>query len=164
MFSKLSNDVKYLIIFHCDFDKWLHISFFRIKEKIFQTFFNYKKQNEYKNEYIERLKSNNENEYMFEEFEEFKFQNDIKWKFIVSNNFAQNDKTERLNETLHRKINIMRTIISFNIKWWKKLIFIANYLRNKQFIAKRNVIFYESHIDRLSNLKHLRIIKQTNYV
>ena len=40
---------------------------------MFQTFFNYKKQKEYKNKYIKRLKSNNENEYIFEEFEKFKF-------------------------------------------------------------------------------------------
>ena len=116
-FSKIPNDVKYLIFFHCDFDKQLYVSFFRIKEKSFQTFFNYKKQNEYKNKFIKRLKSNNESEYMSKEFEEFKFQNDIKWKLIVSNNSAQNDKTDRLNETLHRKINIMQTIVNFNIKW-----------------------------------------------
>ena len=77
-FSKISNDAKYLVIFHCDFDKRLHVSFFRIKEQISQTFLNYKKQNEYENKFIERLKSNNKNEYMFEEFEEFRFQNDIK--------------------------------------------------------------------------------------
>ena len=39
----------------------------------------------------------------------------------------------------------------------------TNYLKNRQFIAKRNVIFYKSHIDNSLNLKHLRIIEQTNY-
>ena len=77
-FRKFQMIFKYLIIFHCNFDKRFYVSLFRVKERVFQTFFNYKKQNEYENKYIKRLKSNNKNEYMFEKFEEFQFQNDIK--------------------------------------------------------------------------------------
>ena len=33
-FLKVSNDVKYLIIFHCDFDKRFRVSFSRAKKNV----------------------------------------------------------------------------------------------------------------------------------
>ena len=89
--------VKYYIIFLNDWFKRSEIYFFNRKSDVFKIFENYKKIYEHENCRIRRLQSDDEDEYNNHAFHERLFKKNIQWKFIILDNFQQNDVSKRLN-------------------------------------------------------------------
>lgn len=162
-FKEAPNGAKYLVTFHCDFERRSHVALLRAKSGVFQAFQNYKKQNEYGDRRIKRLRSDNGGEYNSTEFNKFRFDNGIQWEPNIPGNPEQNGKAERLGQTLHRIASTMRVEAKLDEKWWAELVLTANYLRNRQPTAGRNVTPYETHTGSPPQLGHLRIIGQTGY-
>ena len=78
-------------------------------------------------------------------------------------NPEQNGKAERLGKNLHKMASTMRVDAGLDEKCWAELVLIANYLRNRQPTAGRNITPYESHIGSPPKLGQLRIVGQTGY-
>ena len=72
LFSEALNGAKYMVTFLCDFDKRSHATLLRVKSGVLQAFKNYKKQNEYGDKRIKRLRSDCGGEYDSEDFENFR--------------------------------------------------------------------------------------------
>ena len=162
-FKEAANGAKYLVTFHCDFDRRSHVSLLRSKDGVFQAFLNYKKQNEYGDKCIKSLRSDNGGEYNSVEFDKFRLENGMGWEPTVPGNLEQNGKAERLGKTLQKIASKMRVDAGLDEKWWAELVLTANYLRNRQPTAGRNITPYESHIGSPPKLGHLRIVGQTGY-
>ena len=58
----------------------------------------------------------------------------------------------------------MLTMIKLNRRWWLELLIIVNYLRNRVFVANRNIILYEIWMNSSSSLSHIRSIDKFEYV
>ena len=57
----------------------------------------------------------------------------------------------------------MLTMIKLSRKWWLKLLIIVNYLRNRAFVADRNIISYKIWMNSSSSLSHIRSIDKFEY-
>ena len=162
-FPEALNGAKYMVTFLCDFDKRSHVTLLRVKSGVLQAFKNYKKQNEYGDKRIKRLRSDCGGEYDSKDFENFRNEHGIQWEPTVPGNPPMNGTAERLGQTLHKLASTMREGAKVDIKYWAEMVLTANYLRNRQPTAGRSITPYESHTGSPPELGHLRIIGQTGY-
>ena len=163
-FPKALNGAKYLVTFLCDFDKRSHVTLLRVKSGVLQGFKNYKKQNEYGDKRIKRLRSDCGGEYDSKDFENFINEHGIQWEPTVPGNPPMNGTAERLGQTLHKLASTMREGAKLDIKYWAEMVLTANYLRNRQPTAGRSITPYESHTGSLPELGHLRIDNRIDWL
>ena len=162
-FPEALNGAKYMVTFLCDFDKRSHVTLLRVKSGVLQAFKNYKKQYEYGDKRIKRLRSDCGGEYDSKDFENFRNEHGIQWEPTVPGNPPMNGAAERLGQTLHKLASTMREGAKLDIKYWAEMVLTANYLRNRQPTEGRSITPYESHTGSPPELGHLRIIGQTGY-
>jgi len=150
---------RYMVSFIDDYSRWTEIYFLKRKDEVFQAFKDFKSYAEKRtNLKIKYLQTDNGREYCNRRFEEFLKAEGIKRRLTVPHTPEQNGIAERKNRTLIDMARCMLLQARLSTGFWAEAVSTANYLRNRCPTKSLNGRTpFEIWMDRLPNLRHLRI-------
>ncbi len=85
-----------------------------------------------------------EGAYNLNEWTAFREEKDIIWEPIILGNQQQNGSAEGLSQTLLQKTPTIFENNDLDVKYWPKMIYTTNYLRNCQIILNKSFTLFEA--------------------